>query len=168
MRNPKAIAMRYMTGIWFFLDFVAAVPLSAIFEMVKAIEGATDVEGQDGAGGLAKLNHIPRILKISKLLRLLRVFKLTSLTRRLEESGVLKVVSPPVLRLIRYPFILLFMWHWMGCLWLFIYQREEADGEIGPDNSWGPPNYWADIEGDDFHRWLYAIYWGLVASGVIG
>ena len=158
IREPRKIARRYMMS-WFFIDLIAGFPVGPILQLISAINGS------DNDSGLTRLNHIARLLRFSKVLRVLRVFrvaKLAQIISQLEASGVLKIVSPPVLRLFRLCFAAFLVWHWVGCIWLFICKLEAEEDAIDAENEWVPPAFLA--EAGHFQTWWYAIYWGMAAT----
>lgn len=79
-------------------------------------------------------------------------------------------LNPSFVRLFKMFFAFVFLWHWVGCLWLFIYQLELDDGNVvteGEDrNIWVPPSY--IVEGTQFHQWMHAFYWAMAVTLGIG
>ena len=144
------------------------MPLEAILDGIAA-NGAQPACG-DGESGGGTANAVAKLVRVSKVLRLVRVVRLTKLSLlvgRLEESGVLsRLISPPVLRLVKYFFFLLLMWHYMGCFWLYLSIEEDKDEAISlgvGENLWVPtPEFYVLSDGG---KWLACMYWAMAATG---
>lgn len=97
----SSIAFSYMKG-WFWIDFVATVPLDLIMQFVSGSSGGTS---------------------FNKLVRLLRGFKLIRVMRMSRIMGRLSSalhLNPVVIRLGKLFAIIMFLWHWLGCFyWMF-------------------------------------------------
>lgn len=59
-------------------------------------------------------------MKFLKLVRLLRAFKLTTIFEKIEDYFQFSPAFNTILAFIRLVFLMLFIAHWMGCLWHFI------------------------------------------------
>lgn len=108
--EPKAIAMHYLRT-WFFPDVVSTFPFDQVL-------------GNDDSVG-----RINRILRMTRVIKLLRVLRLSRAFHEMEAS--LTTMNPAVLRLVQLIFILVVLWHWVGCCWFAI--RHWEDDEQPPN-----------------------------------
>lgn len=105
----RPIAAHYLRG-WFVLDVLSTFPFDLLLAARQgAAGGAAEGAGGDGA---ARLNRVLRAIRVVKLVRLLRASRAL---KGLEAH--LTMTDPAVLRLGRLVMLLLFMWHWLGCVW---------------------------------------------------
>ena len=108
-----------------------------------------------------------KIFRIVRVMRVLRVFRLMKLNRLFSLMEEQLKLNPSLVRLVKNFFMLLFLWHWVGCLWLFIANFERDDNEIVfEENLWVPPAYiW---QAGEVHQWIYALYWAMAVTLGVG
>ena len=54
---------------------------------------------------------------------------------KLEESGALSWASPAVQRFIKMFFFALLLWHWLGCLWVYIWYEQQPGGMLHTEDA---------------------------------
>ena len=65
----------------------------------------------------------------------------------------------------------LLLWHWVGCVWIFVCLLEEEDGLINESNIWHIGAFERDLSDNpwpDEHKWAFAVYWGMCVTLGIG
>lgn len=108
LTDRKSVAKQYLTG-WFFLDFLAALPLAPLFELVTSHEVS---------GTLAY-----QIMMLFRLLRLLKLVKVPTTFKALKE---LIDIPPALMRLIIFLFWFSLVAHFMSLGWIAIGASEAA------------------------------------------
>ena len=151
IRDPQEIARRYLRS-WFWIDLVAAFPLSA-FLTGKSIAG---------------------IYRMVKLLRLSRLLKLMRITETLRKIGGSKV-NPAILRLVLLVFWVLLAAHIVACGWIFI--SGNPDG-LDPVTLYIRAFYWTittlttigygDITPGSNNEMIYVIFIEMLGAGMYG
>ena len=171
VRDPRLIARRYVTSCWFYLDICAAFPVNPIIQLVLAVSEKQEAsEGGFDPSYINYLARVVRILKVLRLIRLLRLLKLAHMVHRLQESGGLSI-SAPMMRLFQMFAGFLLLWHWVGCVWIFVCLLEEEDGLINESNIWHIGAFERDLSDNpwpDEHKWTFAVYWGMCVTLGIG
>ena len=132
VNKRKDIALSYLKG-WFVIDFASSFPAEAFSEVFLGT-GTTDC----GQGVSLQLNKMLRLLRIFKLFR---VFRLARILKRMEE---ITKFNPSFIRLVKLLFILVFIWHVIGCSYWYVSSLEDfAVHEIyfqrDEQNMWVPP-----------------------------
>ena len=159
--EARRIGRRYMMGPWFTLDVLAGFPLQ------RVVQAANPVAAGDPTEALLRANQLVRVFRV---LRVFRLVKLNRLFTLLEEQ--LKL-NPALVRLAKLFSGLLLLWHWVGCIWLFVGQleRDVCPAPSCPTfdlatNEWVAPPY--VVGGGDGHQWVYGLFWSMSATLGVG
>ncbi len=139
-------------SIWCYMDLIAAIPLGIITLIVGA------------------KNHLWRL---NQVLRILRLVRMSFVLKRFEES---LHVNPAVVRLLTLFILLFIMWHWLGCLWIFVSVTELRAGEAF--NVWMPaelePHVSAPLSdgtvlvGVPSDLYVHGFFWATMVTSGIG
>ena len=144
------ILMRYAKS-WLFLDFIACLPVSYIFE------------GTSNYNNLFKLSRLPRIYRLVRMFRLMRMMKVVK-----NRAAIMRFmtqffrISLSMERLFWFVITLVFILHLIACAWVFI-GRFNIDSE--PDN-WITRGGFQDEE--NLGLYIIAIYWTITTAATIG
>lgn len=145
--EPTVVASNYVRG-WFLTDLLSSIPLDF------------------AAGGFKTF----KVLRVLKLLRLIR------LSRYLDSLAAVTHFNPSKLRLSKLLFILLLLWHWIGCLWWYIgsLPPSEAGDTIVQESclvddcrqQWGATEA---LRASRFSsKYLFALWWSVgVSTGMV-
>lgn len=110
---------------WFFIDFFASFPYGWVFNaaVIKSMGGSS-------SGALYRTPQLLRIIKIFKFLRflrLLRVLKLKKLLYKFEEI-IMSDMLNAFLGFFKVITVILFIAHWIGCIFYAIGAAELDNG----------------------------------------
>ena len=154
--DPRTIAAKYVRSGWFLLDVLAGFPVLLVIKFAGLEStGAADCESLEGVDceklegeSLLRLNQATKIFRIVRVMRVLRIFRLMKLNRLFALMEEQLKLNPSLVRLVKLFLIFVFLWHWVGCLWLFISNFEYEDGTIDTEetderlrNIWVLPPY---------------------------
>lgn len=161
--DRKAVAWNYLKG-WFWIDFLAAIPLDLIL-----------------VGPLATLTDTARIIR---LLRFARMARIAQFMRQLAQADIINI---SVLRMIFLTFWVVMVAHWAACVWIVLGSGNLFDNEAGinPDNKipdmfrhYVRSLYWAtttittigygDLTPKDTKQTLYTMLMQLLGAGLYG
>lgn len=112
LTDRKSVAKHYLTT-WFFLDFLAALPLAPLFELFSS---------HDVSGTLAY-----QIMMLFRMFRLLKLVKISTTFKTLQE---LIDIPPALMRLIVFFFWFALIAHFMSLGWIAI-GASEAERSFG-------------------------------------
>lgn len=148
--SHRLIARNYLRS-WFFIDLLSTFPFGSMSDLFFANTNTPDS---------AQLLKLFRILRLLKVLRALRFFKLSSAFKTIKEF--LKISEGPV-RLIRLLFTVVFLAHWLACIWhLVAFYEPDADLK----------RTWLHKQGiydsDISVRYIRSIYWALTTMLTVG
>lgn len=122
--DEKKVALKYLKS-WFFIDFIASIPLGRI---IGSIGEAWN------AGGVGKLNKIARMLRFVKIAKLFRVLKLGRVVTLLQ---IRFGINGNYFKLFSAGTFLLGVWHYIACVfWYISYETGFCDwgvAETGQD-----------------------------------
>ena len=111
--DRKVIALDYLKG-WFWLDLISSFPYSWLDGTIF-----TNSSYDSNFAG-AELFKIFRFLKFFKILRLLKILKLKNIFSKFENFAKLSIGFISLISLIKLALIILFLVHWLGCVWHYI------------------------------------------------
>ena len=117
----KEIASNYLQG-FFILDLIASLPLEFL---INSTMGASGYAGVNKASKLTKLPKLIKFLRVMRLLKLLRMYRITKFIRDLEINYNL---HHGISRLLHIWLVIMFVTHFVGCLWHATGTRLDVDG----------------------------------------
>jgi len=109
--RPKMIAIKYLKS-WFIVDFIACIPVD-VFEPLFLNHASTNLDIQS----ISRLSKLPRLYRLIRLIRLFRLFKFS---RSLRSVFKILHVNQGVGKLITVLISVLFIVHFVACLWYAI------------------------------------------------
>jgi hypothetical protein len=146
VKDLRKIRVRYLQT-WFFLDVAGSFP----FDIVITV--ALESSGPGSVGGLGSLKFI-------RMLRLIRAWKFMNRLKKLKDKDGYEAIGSAV-TLGSALFLLIFSAHVLGCFITIIMQSE-------PDNNW-LLHYNAELaNGENWVRYLTAMYWATITLTTMG
>jgi hyperpolarization activated cyclic nucleotide-gated potassium channel 2 len=153
----KDIIKHYLKN-WFAIDFLASFPYSWVLNKttLKSM-------GVGASGALTKTPQLLRIIKIFKFLRflrLLRVLKLKKLLYKFEEI-IMSDMLNAFLGFFKVITVILFIAHWIGCIFYAIGASELDSGMC-----------WLTIseihDASNFDKYIISLYWAFTTMTTVG
>ena len=146
---------------WFVLDIVSTIPFDTIVGYV--------LSGSSGAVGAT------RILRIVRLLRLAKIFRLAKVSEFVDRASDALLIPPAALRIVKLLAALLFVSHFVGCIWFNIaatapikektWLYSYCNREI---NEAGELEHLCAISLPPLSQYVASIYWALVTMTTVG
>jgi hypothetical protein len=154
----SGIALKYIFG-WFFLDFIASVPINSVINVLQIIE----TDGPANISAISNIAKLSRIYRIMKLLRLLKVIKIVQDDEKSIFHDKIDIVdqyncSMTTRRLILFILYFFVLNHMLACIWVFL-------GTLNYPN-WIIVNGLADSSNIDLY--IASLYFNLVTIFTIG
>ncbi|CAD8141621.1 unnamed protein product [Paramecium octaurelia] len=172
--DRKLIAKNYLMA-WFWIDLMSTFPFDLIInasteEILHSDEidesskqDARDKQQQQQQiANTLKLLRILKFFRFIKVVRLLRVLKLKKIFSKLEDYVDLSNSMISLYKVIKLTFIMLFVAHWLACIWHFIADQENISG----DNSWLTAQGIQDKEW--YVKYIASVYWATATMTTVG
>ncbi|CAD8187027.1 unnamed protein product [Paramecium octaurelia] len=168
--DRKLIMQNYLKW-WFWIDVVSTFPFDLIVEaatssVVKVEEDELDQQQnksqKDSLVQTMKLLRILKFFRLIKIIRLLRLLKLKQLFAKLEDYIDISGSVITIYQLLKLTFIMLFVAHWLACIWHFIAEQENSSSGY----SWLQATelteqYW-------YIKYVASVYWATATMTTVG
>ncbi|CAD8096473.1 unnamed protein product [Paramecium primaurelia] len=156
---------------WFWIDVVSTFPFDLIVEAATSSvvevdeDELTKEQSQAQKDSLVQTMKLLRILKffrLIKIIRLLRVLKLKQLFTKLEDYIDISGSVVTIYQLLKLTFIMLFVAHWLACIWHFIAEQENSSDGY----SWLQATSLAENEW--YIKYVASVYWATATMTTVG
>ncbi|CAD8106611.1 unnamed protein product [Paramecium sonneborni] len=156
---------------WFWIDVVSTFPFDLIVE--AATSGVVQVDEdelnqqqsqaqKDSLVQTMKLLRILKFFRLIKIIRLLRVLKLKQLFAKLEDYIDISGSVITIYQLLKLTFIMLFVAHWLACIWHFIAEQENSSSGY----SWLQATELAEQQW--YIKYVASVYWATATMTTVG
>ncbi|CAD8187784.1 unnamed protein product [Paramecium octaurelia] len=156
---------------WFWIDVVSTFPFDLIVEAATSSveqvdeDELTQEQSQAQKDSLVQTMKLIRILKffrLIKIIRLLRVLKLKQLFNKLEDYIDINGSVVTIYQLLKLTFIMLFVAHWLACIWHFIAEQENSSNGY----SWLQAT---NLAGNQWYiKYVASVYWATATMTTVG
>ncbi|KAL4479754.1 hypothetical protein ABPG73_017975 [Tetrahymena malaccensis] len=179
IRKRKQITVEYLK-LWFWIDLVSSFPYDLVvqsainseqqqiqqYDSTNQINYNTNSTSSSSSSSatiqLQKAQQVIRILKIFKImkvLKLLRVVKLKFIIEKLVEYLKLSKSMLGILGFLKLSSIILFIAHWVACMWFYVGSQFPNDGWIAAQNMQNET--WQ-------YQYVTSIYWAITTMVTVG
>ncbi|KAL4497341.1 hypothetical protein ABPG72_011276 [Tetrahymena utriculariae] len=176
IRKRKQIVIEYLK-LWFWIDFFSSFPYDMVVQTAinseeqqiqsydSQYQTNTDSNTSQSSSqqfSLQKAQQILRILKvfkIMKVLKLLRIVKLKFIIEKLVEYLKLSKSMLGILGFLKLSSIILFIAHWVACMWFYIGSQFPVNGWIAQQNLQN--EVWQ-------YQYVTSIYWAITTMVTVG
>ncbi|CAD8050290.1 unnamed protein product [Paramecium primaurelia] len=172
--DRKLIAKNYLMA-WFWIDLLSTFPFDLIInasaeeilhsdEIDEAqVQNVRDKQQQQQQiANTLKLLRILKFFRFIKVVRLLRVLKLKKIFSKLEDYVDLSNSMISLYKVIKLTFIMLFVAHWLACIWHFIADQENISGDYNWLTAQG-------IQDNDWYvKYIASVYWATATMTTVG
>eukprot|EP00736_Rhodelphis_marinus_P013098 Rmarinus@m.20171 len=148
--DPQKIARAYTRSLWFYFDLISCFPINYVVLLWGGIGSNT-----------ARVN---RLFRFTRLARILRVVRINRLLRHYEDD-LWEVLW--LIRLARLSFCIIFVAHFMCCIWYYVGLENEVSGDGRTVLGWVAQQEWADEEAL-YTRYITSFYWAITSMTTVG
>ncbi|CAD8072680.1 unnamed protein product [Paramecium sonneborni] len=171
--DRKLIAKNYLMA-WFWIDLVSTFPFDIIInastqEIVQSDEidetqysNSYNQKNQEQLANTLKLLRILKIFRFIKVVRLLRVLKLKKIFSKFEDYVDFSNSMVSLYKVLKLTFIMLFVAHWLACIWHFIADQEKSSDGY----SWLTAQGLQDSEW--YVKYIASVYWATATMTTVG
>ncbi|CAD8174104.1 unnamed protein product [Paramecium pentaurelia] len=172
--DRKLIAKHYLMA-WFWIDLISTFPFDIIInasteEIIQSDEidetQAQNPQNQqqqsDQLANTFKLLRILKFFRFIKVIRLLRVLKLKKIFSKFEDYVDFSNSMISLYKVLKLTFIMLFVAHWLACIWHFIADQEDS----ADSHSWLRAQ---DLQDSDWYvKYIASVYWATATMTTVG
>ncbi|CAD8198985.1 unnamed protein product [Paramecium pentaurelia] len=167
----RSLIVQNYLKMWFWIDVVSTFPFDLIVEAATSSVVQVDEDEltqeqskvqKDSLVQTMKLLRILKFFRLIKIIRLLRVLKLKQLFAKLEDYIDISGSVITIYQLLKLTFIMLFVAHWLACIWHFIAEQENSSSGY----SWLQATELAEQQW--YIKYVASVYWATATMTTVG